>query len=165
VLAAGLLPGQRILEWTILRNGGEREQVWIRSLREQGANLTNLTDGGEGIPGYKFSPEACAKNSAAKMGNKNALGGKSRLGQHASKETLAKRSRALMGNKNALGSKGPVGNKNRLGCRHSEESIAKMMGNKNCLGRRLPEETKLKTSASMRACWARKKATLAETPI
>jgi hypothetical protein len=70
VLAAGLFPGQRILEWTTARDGSEREQAWICSLREQGADLTNLTDGGEGTPGLKRSPKECARLSALHRGKK-----------------------------------------------------------------------------------------------
>ena len=161
VLVAGLLPGQRILEWTIPRDGGERERAWIRSLRDQGADLTNLTDGGEGTWGRKLSLESIAKISAANMGNKNCLGkknglgSKSRLGQHTSEEEKQKISVARtgkgLGNKNALGhhpsaenlaqmsarmmgNKLSLGNKNALGCKWSPESRAKIKGNKNGLG-------------------------------
>jgi len=33
----------------------ERERFWIKHFRSSGANLLNLTDGGEGLHGHKFS--------------------------------------------------------------------------------------------------------------
>ena len=174
VLVAGLLPGQRILEWTSPRDGGERERAWIRSLREQGAHLTNLTDGGEGTPGYKQLPETIAKKSAAQKGKKPSpetvaaarlanIGNKYAVGHYfrASEGTKLRMSAARMGNKNNLGhhpSKETLakmkGNKNALGCKWSSESRAKMMGNKNALGNKnrlghhASEETKLRMSAA-----------------
>ena len=43
-----------------------REIFWIAHYKAQGANLTNLTDGGEGSPGYKFSQESKDKISASR---------------------------------------------------------------------------------------------------
>lgn len=143
VLAAGLLPGQRILEWTTVRDGSERETAWIRSLREQGANPTNLTDGGEGTPGHKASTGTRMKMSAARMGNKNALGSKGRLGQHHSEEAKLKMSTAKRGKKLSVEHCGKIsasrmGQKNSLGYHHSEGAKLKIsaaqMGNKNRLG-------------------------------
>lgn len=34
-----------------------REAFWIAKFRADGEAILNLTDGGEGLPGYKFSPE------------------------------------------------------------------------------------------------------------
>lgn len=43
----------------------ERERFWISTHRQAGAKLLNLTEGGEGLPGHKFSDEHRAKISAA----------------------------------------------------------------------------------------------------
>lgn len=44
---------------------GSAERGWIAKLREEGAALLNLTDGGEGLDGHKFSNEHKAKIAAA----------------------------------------------------------------------------------------------------
>jgi hypothetical protein len=51
-----------------LLSGAERR--WIAYGREQGWPLTNLTDGGEGLHGHKFTEEHKAKISAANKGRK-----------------------------------------------------------------------------------------------
>ena len=153
VLAAGLFPGQRILEWTTARDGSEREQAWICSLREQGADLTNLTDGGEGTPGLKRSREECARISAMNLGRTVSpeirakisaanMGKQNFLGHHHSEETRAKMSAARMGNKYALG------NKNRLGQHPSEETKRKISN--GLRGRVQSEETRRKRSLRLR---------------
>ncbi|MBR1646643.1 MAG: GIY-YIG nuclease family protein [Selenomonadaceae bacterium] len=48
----------------------EREKFWIREFNCKIPNGYNLTDGGEGIPGYKAPPELCAKLSAQRKGRK-----------------------------------------------------------------------------------------------
>lgn len=48
----------------------ERESVWIAFGREQGWPLTNLTNGGEGLHGHKFSQEHREKISIANRGRK-----------------------------------------------------------------------------------------------
>ncbi len=50
------------------------ETKWIKFYREKGMPLTNETDGGLGVTGYKFSREHRQKLSARKMGNKNMAG-------------------------------------------------------------------------------------------
>lgn len=46
----------------------EAEVRWIAWHRAQGCDLTNSTDGGEGCPGHKVSPEARQKIRAARLG-------------------------------------------------------------------------------------------------
>ena len=48
----------------------QRERYWIQKLRADGADLLNLTDGGEGLPGHKFTPEHKAKISSARKTGK-----------------------------------------------------------------------------------------------
>jgi hypothetical protein len=43
-----------------------REMLWIAKLREEGADLLNLTEGGEGLPGHSFS-EAHKQAIAARL--------------------------------------------------------------------------------------------------
>jgi len=65
--------GLRPLYWVLesgTGNWAEAEQRWIAFYRAEDAQLTNLTDGGEGIVGYVFSAEIRARMSAAKRGRK-----------------------------------------------------------------------------------------------
>jgi hypothetical protein len=48
--------------------GSERERYWIQHYRSLGCRLVNSTDGGEGVPGLKFSPEAIEKNRQSHIG-------------------------------------------------------------------------------------------------
>jgi hypothetical protein len=49
---------------------GDAERQVIALFRSVGANLTNLTDGGEGTLGHKHSPEAIRKSADARRGRK-----------------------------------------------------------------------------------------------
>lgn len=50
-----------------------REIVLIALFREAGFNLTNITDGGEGVCGYRMPPETRAKISASQKGKTRSL--------------------------------------------------------------------------------------------
>jgi hypothetical protein len=85
--AAGKRPGLVVLEEVSQDCWSEAERRWIKQLREQGADLTNTTEGGDapaittesrkkmsiakkGIPRGKMSAETIAKISATKRGKK-----------------------------------------------------------------------------------------------
>ena len=68
----------------------EREIFWIATFNSKRPNGYNLNDGGNGNPGYLHTVEARAKMSAARMGNKNAVGNKNFAGHKHSPETKAK---------------------------------------------------------------------------
>lgn len=51
---------------------------WIKKGRDEGWNLLNCTDGGDGTWGHRHTPEALAKIGAASKGNKYALGNRFR---------------------------------------------------------------------------------------
>ncbi len=70
----GIKPVLILLEQCSKQIWQERERYWIAFLRENGADLVNTTDGGEGIT--RHSPEVLAKISAAAKGNKYWLGRK-----------------------------------------------------------------------------------------
>ncbi len=89
------------------------------------------------------SPEACAKKSAAMMGNKNALG--VRL-TDAAKAHLAE---IMRGNKRALGYK--------LTAEQRAKQSVGMRGNKNTLGRVRPAEERANISNKMKQIWAQRK--------
>lgn len=58
-------PSLIVLEECRVGDGCVSERRWIADLRAQGCNLTNLTEGGEGVPGFRMSDEAKAKIAAA----------------------------------------------------------------------------------------------------
>ena len=60
----GLEPTVQIME-TVDGDGLEQEVRWIAMMREMGAKMTNLTDGGDGVCGCKRTDEQKAKQSAA----------------------------------------------------------------------------------------------------
>lgn len=61
----------------------EAEQRWIRALREQGVELLNHTDGGEGAPGWSPTAEQRAAMSAAGRGRTHSEDTKARMRAHA----------------------------------------------------------------------------------
>ena len=69
----GKKPLIKVLEEVDASIWKERERWWIAEMRQQGARLTNLTDGGEGTNGYKHTPETKAKISASNTGKKKTL--------------------------------------------------------------------------------------------
>ena len=99
----------------------DAERRWIAHFHSLGANLTNLTDGGEGIEGFRFSEVSKSKMARAKLGKKRtaehtakivaSLRGRKRpasvgqavsrakLGHSVSEETRVKLSRAIRGRK------------------------------------------------------------------
>jgi len=62
-------PEVKILaEWDTEQEALQHEIELIKEYREQGLELCNLTDGGEGTSGYKHSAEHIQKNSQARIG-------------------------------------------------------------------------------------------------
>ena len=123
------------------------EQELIKQLNTKVPNGYNLTDGGDGVFGYKPSAETVKRIADKKRGTK------------ASKETKTKMSKAHSGENNHFFGKQHTeeakqknadahkGNKNRLGKQHSEETktrISKALSGKP--GRPHTEETKIKLS-------------------
>lgn len=96
----GLSPILEILDEVPKADWKLWERVWIKASRELGMNLTNGTDGGDGLDNP--SPEIRKKLSESNSGNKNYWFGKK-------------------------GKDHPrFGKPTRLGCQHSSESIPKM---------------------------------------
>lgn len=85
-------------------------KLWCEA---QGYKLTNLTDGGGGVSGYRHTSEA--KIKIGKVAKITSKGNKNCLGRKDSEETKQKRNTKLKGNKNCLG------HKNSLGYRWSKE--------------------------------------------
>ncbi len=148
------------------------EQLYIEEYRLKG-KVYNLTDGGDGMSGYKPSKESRQKMSEAHKGQIPWIKGK-----HSTEETKKKISVAKQGNKNCLGKKhsaetrkkiseakkgkpSPCGNE---GKKHSDEtkqkmSIAHSGKNNGMYGRYHTEDTKQKMSEARKAAWAKRKGT------
>lgn len=58
LLGLGLTPEVVILEECTVEGLNDVEMFWIASIRSVGGKLLNMTDGGEGTHGFKWSPEA-----------------------------------------------------------------------------------------------------------
>lgn len=135
LVTRGLRPLLEILQEVPKTEWELWERAWIKASRKIGMDLTNCTDGGEGLSsGYKFSPETCVKRSAAVVGEKNPMFGK----KH-SPETRAKISIAISGK---------PGTKGMLGKKHSEETRAKMRAGH--LGKKHSPEHVEKSAATRR---------------
>lgn len=120
VLEAGLKP---VLRFVDQGNGDwqEAEKKWIAYYKAQGASLTNATDGGEGMLGWKHPEEHKARMAERMKGNKHGIGNKSRTGQKLSDEERATLSRAHS-TPEARAKASSV----RKGKRHSPETIERM---------------------------------------
>ena len=114
----------------------EAEMCWIADMREQGAKLLNLTDGGYGARGYIFTPEARAKISVALKGKQNAKGctrsaetrakiGAAHKGRVLNPEHRAKLSAANMGHKHSAEIRAKI-SAAHVGLKHSPETRTKM---------------------------------------
>ena len=115
--------GLENFEWKILTESDDdailcrAEQAHILEFKTKAPDGYNLTDGGEGLAGYKIPDEVKKKMSLARMGkhrkpftmraklnmSKGLFGNRRRRGKKASKETRARIAKALIGNNYALG--------------------------------------------------------------
>ena len=155
----------------------------IAMLRLEGYQLTNLTDGGEGVSGHKHSEQTkvklsissrgrkmppCsesrkAKISLANKGNKNCLGKQNMLGKSHSTEAKERISASLLGNKRAAGSTGHIGmkrsneTKERISFNSSHRS-AETLAKISYAASHPTDETRRRISASAKAAWAKRKA-------
>jgi len=130
----------------------EKEQHWIRFYGCKEPNGYNMTDGGEGTIGMKYSEESKRKISESAKGNKKWLG------KIHTEESKRKMSIARKGKQPRLGCKHTEETKKKLSESHrniSEETRLRMrlahVGNKNALGCTRSEEYKRKKSEFMKA--------------
>lgn len=68
LLAAGLRPICEVVETGLGEGWADAERRQIADYRAAGARLTNATDGGDGISGYRATPEYRARLSAMRKG-------------------------------------------------------------------------------------------------
>lgn len=146
-------------EWQFL------EKYWIEQLKQWGFNLTNMTSGGEGKDNYICPIETKNKISKSLSGQNHPNWGKKlsdttkikismgNMGKKVSSETKNKLSNSKKGkklsdeHKNKL-SKTLIGNKRRLGIKHTEETKKKLsIANKGKgIGKIVSNETRKKLS-------------------
>lgn len=116
------------------------EKGLIKCLKRMGVNLANMTEGGEGVSGYRHT-EAARKAMSEK-----------RSGRKPSAETKAKMSKSRSGEKNGF-----------YGKRHTEASKAKVSEGKKqnptryWLGQKRSEEVCKKISAALKESWRKRK--------
>lgn len=99
---AGLKPALGILDEVPETEWQALEAAYIQFFREEGFDLTNSTDGGDGRSGDSPSPETRAKLSAARLGKKLSPEWRTKIsaakfGKEKSPETRAKMSASMLG--------------------------------------------------------------------
>lgn len=108
----------------------EREQFWIRTLRELCPDCLNISNGGEGPAGIIFSAEVRARMSAAQTGMKHtperiAKSASSRRGMKRSPEAIAKSAASRRGKKHSPEARTKMRN-SHLGKNNSPEARTKL---------------------------------------
>lgn len=128
---------------------GECEREWIAFYKSAGARLTNLTDGGEGAPGYVPTPETRARIAAAGRGRKMSDETKAKLvaATKGVKRTPEARERMRQAQRNKVYTPTPEtrakmsaarkGLKNGLGYKHTDEARERMSALRK--GKLMPE--------------------------
>lgn len=115
----------------------EAEPRWIAKLRADGYDLTNSTDGGDGIWGHRHSDETRKKMSTTRKG---------RVFSEAHKQALSKARQGIKLNltdeQRRQISESKKGNKYNLGRVVSQEMRARISA--KLTGRKMPEEEKIK---------------------
>lgn len=168
--AKGLRFEPTILEFTDRATLIERERWWIRYGRMSGWDLTNLTEGGDGIPGYVVpestrqklreahsTPEAVARIKALHTGRKRSDETRRRIGD-ASKgrkpnaETRQKQSTAHRGLKHTEETKTRI-KEAHTGKKFSVEHVANM--SKVRMGKLASPETRQRMREAQLARWAK----------
>lgn len=145
LIAAGVRPVYEILETGYGDGWQTRECYWIAHHRALG-DLTNLTDGGDGAPGYIPTPELRRKWSALRAGVPYAPGRRSAmLGRTHPPEVREKISAAGTGRRHTEASRSKL-SAAHTGKKLSEEHRTKLAAAKR--GRTLTDEHKRKIAAS-----------------
>lgn len=113
----------------------ELEKHFIRVLKTRSPRGYNLTEGGEGLVGYKPTPETIARMSAAQRGKR------------LSPETIARRSAAIRGQKRSVETRARMSLASR-GRKHTPEACAKMAAAKR--GKKHTPEARANMAAARR---------------
>lgn len=86
-----------LADWETEKEALEHEILLISCFRKMGYKLVNLTDGGEGLSGFKHSEEHKKKISEALRGNKNPHFGKCKTAEQKKKISETKLAQNLKG--------------------------------------------------------------------
>jgi len=155
----------------------EVEKFWISELKTKVPNGYNLTDGGEGVSGFKMPAAAIEKTAAAKRGVRQSLehiakAAIGRKGRKCSPETISKMSAANMGKRLSPEHRAKLA-KAHLGMKQSPETVAKRVskirGKKRSpemiakmviahTGKKYSEQAKLNMSLAARRRWMKEAA-------
>jgi group I intron endonuclease len=143
-----------IIEYCDIEHLSERERYYIKKWKTKAPNGYNLTDGGEGTSGYKFTKEQKRTLSIAKMGiiqseetkKKNSESHKGIFPSEESKKkmSIAQKGRIVSEEARINIGKTKIGNKNMLGKHHSEKSKKQMSDKRTGI----PMEDKVKQKIS-----------------
>lgn len=139
------------------------EQELIEKHRRMGSPLTNMTDGGEGMAGHKFSPEVIARRAAAQRGQRRPgvsakLRGIQKTAEHREKLAAARRGMKASAETRARMSAARKGRPSpMLGKRHTDEARQKISAalsgdNNPFYGRTHSNETLQRLSAAHLGC-------------
>jgi hypothetical protein len=157
LIALGLDYEICVLETATRETVDDTERWWIAFARACGWDLTNHTDGGDGLTGFKMSPETRAKMSARMKAEMSTPEAKARVsaahrGKVVSPETRSRIAAANRGKK-ATDATRELLRAKHLGSRASDETRARMSiahrGNKSNLGRTFSEEHRAKLRAKL----------------
>jgi len=137
---------EKVALWETHQEALEHEKFLILCFKSMGIKLCNMTEGGEGVTGYKPTKEQRAKTSERM---KNFV---------MTDESKAKISKSKIGNKARLGLKNSEYHKKKIseiwkGKKLSDEHKEKLSLAK--IGKKLSEETKLKMSESQKLRWSK----------
>lgn len=157
LIRQGLRPFLEIIDAG--RGSGENaaERAWIAEYRRRGVNITNATDGGEGVP--RLSPEAVAKMVAAKRGQPRPQAAieaqrKKMIGHPVSEETRKKIRLAITGQKRSDETRAEM-SRTRKGRTHTPATKERMSFSH--MGRGHSEDTRKRMSANATVQRAREK--------
>jgi group I intron endonuclease len=180
LLDSGVKPVINVIAIVPNRVASQCEINVISLYKKFGANLTNLTDGGEGMLGHFVSDETRAKMSLSKIGNTCSLGHKhstetkrkisaGNTGKFVSEETRKKMSTSKIGDKHPMYHKHRSEESNAktsnsmIGKTHSREAIIKMSLAK--MGHSVSDETRRKISLSVKRLLSSRRKNLLESGL
>jgi len=167
------------------------EPFWIQRLKETGIHLYNMTDGGEGISGFKHSNETIEKISRVQTGRTISDETKKKIserlkGVRPSEESIVKISEKLSGRKKpdrteshcknlSKSLQGRVQSEEEKEIRRKSALMSDKVGHpidaetrqkiaESLRGRAQSAETRARRAESMRKAWALRKANLRDQP-
>ena len=145
----GLKSEWEILEEIDLDHLDDAERFWIASIRSCGAALANMTDGGEGLKGYRLSEEQRRKRSETSHFRYPI-----NLGRKHPKDEIERRAFSNTGKKRSPETKARI-SAALTGKKFSEERRLRMSISRK--GKPLSDDHRLKLSLRAQEQWARRR--------